>query len=155
MRRPTTGCARTFPPTFPPCPWAGLVAGLGADRVLGVDTGAVTDPAERVAALLSGLGATATATATGLRLRTDQVGEGYGALTAAAEAVMRTAGRTAGLLLDPVYSGKALAGLAASVADGGIRPGERTVFVHTGGLPGLFGHPLAGRLAGDLLHRAM
>ena len=130
---------------------AGLVAGLGADRVLGVDTGAVDDPAGRVAALLRGMGASAS----GLRLRTDQVGEGYGALTAAAEAVMRTAGRTEGLLLDPVYSGKALAGLAAAVADGGIRRGERTVFVHTGGLPGLFGHPFAGQLAGELLHRGM
>ena len=130
---------------------AGLVAGLGADRVLGVDTGAVDDPAERVAALVTGLGAPAA----GLRLRTDQVGEGYGALTPAAEAVMRTAGRTEGLLLDPVYSGKALAGLAAAVADGGIRPGGRTVFVHTGGLPGLFGHPLAGRLADELLRQGM
>jgi hypothetical protein len=41
--------------------------------------------------------------------------------------------------------------LAAAVADGSIRPGERVVFVHTGGLPGLFGHPLAAELAGELL----
>ncbi|MGH1555721.1 hypothetical protein ACRAWF_39485 [Streptomyces sp. L7] len=33
-----------------------------------------------------------------------------------------------------------MAGLIAAVRDGDIGPGERTVFVHTGGLPGLFGH---------------
>jgi L-cysteate sulfo-lyase len=126
---------------------AGLVAGLGSARVLGVDTGAVPDPAERVTGLVAALGAPTT----GLRLRTDQVGDGYGALTPAAEAAMRTAGRTEGLLLDPVYSGKALAGLAAAVADGDIRPGERTVFVHTGGLPGLFGHAFATALAAATL----
>ncbi len=33
------------------------------------------------------------------------------------------------------------------MADDDIKPGERTVFVHTGGLPGLFGHPSAAQLA--------
>ncbi len=90
-------------------------------------------------------------TCDGLRLRRDQVGDGYGVLTPAASAALRTAAGTEGLLLDPVCTAKALAGLAAAVADGSIRPGERTVFVHTGGLPGLFGHPLAAELAGELL----
>lgn len=126
---------------------AGLVAGLGADRVLGVDTGAVPDPGARVSALAEALGGDPS----GLRLRGDQVGGGYGAPTAAAGAALRTAARTEGLLLDPVYTAKALAGLAAAVADGSIRPGEPTVFVHTGGLPGLFGHPLAAELAAEVL----
>jgi D-cysteine desulfhydrase len=60
---------------------------------------------------------------------------------------MRTAARTEGLLLDPVYTGKAIAGLASAVSEGIVRRGERTVFVHTGGLPGLFGHPFAAELA--------
>jgi L-cysteate sulfo-lyase len=34
-----------------------------------------------------------------------------------------------------------LAGLIAGVADGRIKREDRTVFMHTGGLPGLFGHP--------------
>ena len=34
-----------------------------------------------------------------------------------------------------------MSGLVAAVADGRIAPGDRTVFLHTGGLPGLFGHP--------------
>jgi L-cysteate sulfo-lyase len=122
---------------------AGLVAGLGPERVLGIDTGATTDPAERVAALVAGLGGRADR----LRLDRDQVGDGYGQLTTAAATAMRTAARTEGLLLDPVYTAKALAGLSAAVAEGIVRPGERTVFVHTGGLPGLFGHAHAAELA--------
>jgi L-cysteate sulfo-lyase len=122
---------------------AGLVAGLGQERVLGIDTGATTDPVERVAAIVTELGGRADR----LRLDRDQVGDGYGRLTPAAASAMRTAARTEGLLLDPVYTGKALAGLAAATAEGIVRPGERTVFVHTGGLPGLFGHPYAAELA--------
>ena len=122
---------------------AGLVAGLGQERVLGIDTGATTDPVERVAAIVTELGGRANR----LRLDRDQVGDGYGRLTPAAASAMRTAARSEGLLLDPVYTGKALAGLAAAAAEGIVRPGERTVFVHTGGLPGLFGHPYAAELA--------
>ena len=64
-----------------------------------------------------------------------------------AREAIETAGRTEGIVLDPVYTAKAMAGLAAAVRDGEIRPGERTVFVHTGGLAGFFGHPLADELA--------
>ena len=122
---------------------AGLVAGLGQERVLGIDTGATSDPVERVAAIVTELGGTADR----LRLDRDQVGDGYGRLTPAAASAMRTAARREGLLLDPVYTGKALAGLAAAAAEGIVQPGERTVFVHTGGLPGLFGHAFAAELA--------
>jgi L-cysteate sulfo-lyase len=118
---------------------AGLVAGLGADRVLGVPTGAVDDPAERVAGMLTSLGAPAD----GLRFRYDQAGPGYGVLTDAARTALSDTARTEGVVLDPVYTAKAMAGLHAAVRDGEIRPGERTVFVHTGGLPGLFGHTYA------------
>lgn len=122
---------------------AGLVAGLGADRVLGVDVGAVPDAARRVEALLDGLaaeGAVPTRPGGSLRLRDDQVGEGYGVLTPGARGALLDAARTEGIVLDPVYTAKALAGLGAAVEDGDIGPDERTVFVHTGGLPGLFGH---------------
>jgi 1-aminocyclopropane-1-carboxylate deaminase/D-cysteine desulfhydrase-like pyridoxal-dependent ACC family enzyme len=54
---------------------------------------------------------------------------------------MRLAVRTEGIFLDPTYTARALAGLAALVADGRIKPGAHAGFLHTGGLPGLFGHP--------------
>jgi L-cysteate sulfo-lyase len=122
---------------------AGLVACLGPARVVGIDVGAVPDPGARVAALVDGLrslAATPTDASAALRLRSDQVGPGYGVLTSAARDALVAAARCEGLVLDPVYTAKALSGLAAAVAEGEVVPGEAVVFVHTGGLPGLFGH---------------
>jgi D-cysteine desulfhydrase len=45
--------------------------------------------------------------------------------------------RATGLVLDPVYTGKALFGLAAAIERGEIARGARVLFLHTGGLPGL------------------
>jgi D-cysteine desulfhydrase len=123
---------------------AGLVAGLGADRVLGVDAGAVPDAERRVAAMVAEL---VPGDPQPLRLDVAQVGPGYEQPTDAADRAMDDAARCEGLVLDPVYTAKALAGLTAAVAAGDIRPGQRTAFVHTGGLPGLFGHPAAQALA--------
>ena len=76
-----------------------------------------------------------------LRLRTDQVGAGYGRLTEATAAAIRLAARTEGIVLDPTYTGRAMAGLIAAAADGDLGRDAPVVFWHTGGLPGLFGHP--------------
>jgi L-cysteate sulfo-lyase len=129
---------------------AGLVSALGPERVLGVHCGAVPDPRAAVADLLGD-----TPVDTGrLRIRTDQVGTSYADLAEPAWDAVLLAGRTSGLVLEPTYTGRALAGLVAAVRDGDIRPGERTVLVHTGGLPGLFGHDAArqrlGLRAGEL-----
>jgi L-cysteate sulfo-lyase len=122
---------------------AGLVAGLGAERVLGVDAGAVGDARERVSAMVAEL----TQMEPALRIDESQIGPGYEQLTGAARQAIDDAGRCEGIVLDPVYTAKAFAGLTAAVQAAEIRPGQRTVFVHTGGLPGLFGHPLARELA--------
>ncbi|MFG2357189.1 D-cysteine desulfhydrase family protein [Streptomyces sp. NPDC048521] len=118
---------------------AGLVAALGSGSVLGVDVGALAGPAAAVAEFAAPL-VEAQVTTEGLRIRRDQVGDGYATLTGPVREALRLAARTEGLVLDPTYTGRALAGLRAAVADGDVRPGEKTVFVHTGGLPGLFGH---------------
>ncbi|MEU9448777.1 D-cysteine desulfhydrase family protein [Streptomyces sp. NPDC048277] len=129
---------------------AGLVHALGADRVLGVHCGAVEDPGHTLDLLLTALDAPSPAPRQP-RLRLDQVGAGYSRLTEPVAEAILLAARTEGLILDPVYTGRAMAGLVAAVREGDIRPGERTVFVHTGGLPGLFGHPEALRRAGEAL----
>jgi D-cysteine desulfhydrase len=118
---------------------AGLAARLGHERVVGVDVGAIANPAatvqvlaDRVADLL-GLPPPAGE----VRLLRDQVGEGYGAPTEACRAALRLAARREGLLLDPVYSGKALAGLVALAAANA--PSQRAiVFLASGGVPALF-----------------
>ncbi|NIZ92600.1 pyridoxal-phosphate dependent enzyme [Kineosporiaceae bacterium B12] len=128
---------------------AGLVHALGASRVLGVDTGAVPDPVDRVTEFAAGLAREDGTPAPGeLRLRRDQVGEGYGSLTPAVRDALALLARTEGVVLDPVYTGRAAAGLVAAVAEGDVRRGQRTVLLHSGGLPGLFGHPDAASLAG-------
>jgi L-cysteate sulfo-lyase len=48
--------------------------------------------------------------------------------------------RLEGILLDPVYSGKGMAGLIDLIRRGEFKAGENLVFVHTGGSAGLFGY---------------
>jgi L-cysteate sulfo-lyase len=67
----------------------------------------------------------------------DQLGEGYGIPTSAMVDAVRLVARTEGLLLDPVYSGKAFAGLVADIRAGAFRAGSSVLFVMTGGVPGL------------------
>ncbi|MEV4631375.1 D-cysteine desulfhydrase family protein [Micromonospora sp. NPDC049523] len=119
---------------------AGLVVSLGADRVLGVDVGALAEPAEAVAALAGQVAGTSVP-ADELRIRGDQVGDGYGHLTRQSAEALELTARSEGIVLDPIYTGRAMAGLIAAVRDGDIAPEAKTVFLHTGGLPGLFGHP--------------
>jgi L-cysteate sulfo-lyase len=113
---------------------AGLVAGLGADRVLGVDTGAVPDPYAAVKALLD-------EDPGELSIDRGQIGPGYAAVTEPVREALKLAARTEGLFLDPTYTGRALAGLIARTAPVGLARQGRVVFLHSGGLPGLFGHP--------------
>jgi 1-aminocyclopropane-1-carboxylate deaminase/D-cysteine desulfhydrase-like pyridoxal-dependent ACC family enzyme len=66
-----------------------------------------------------------------------QLGTGYGRPTGAADEATRLLARTEGILVDPIYTAKALAGLVA-LARGGELDGRRVVFWHAGGTPGLF-----------------
>jgi 1-aminocyclopropane-1-carboxylate deaminase/D-cysteine desulfhydrase-like pyridoxal-dependent ACC family enzyme len=76
------------------------------------------------------------------------LGPGYGIPTPEAEAAIRLAARCEGLILDPVYTGKAFAGLRALGAEGMLPPDRAVVFWHTGGMPALFAFPsLVARLA--------
>ena len=65
---------------------------------------------------------------------------GYGQLNDAVREAMALAARHEGLLLDPVYTGRAMAGLIAHVRSGRIAAGSRVLFIHTGGLPALFAY---------------
>jgi D-cysteine desulfhydrase len=120
---------------------AGLVAGLGDHgRVLGIDVGARPDLAGKVTEL-----AVATARLAGVTsprgvvgLDRTQIGAGYAAHTDACREAIQLAARLEGLVLDPVYTGKAMAGLIAARRRGDIGRATRVVFVHTGGLPALF-----------------
>ena len=65
---------------------------------------------------------------------------GYGRLNEAVREAMALAARHEGLLLDPVYTARAMAGLIDHVRSGRIAAGSRVLFVHTGGQPALFAY---------------
>jgi len=123
---------------------AGLLAGLPASvRVLGVD---VSRPAVPLAVSVPKLAAKTAALArrpapAGEVIIADHCGPKYASITAECQAAVRLAARTEGLVLDPVYTGKAMAGLVAAARDGRIS--GTVVFLHTGGAVALFADEFA------------
>lgn len=128
---------------------AGLVAGLHACAravpVLGVCVSREAREQEaRVHALaeqtLALLGVDAPLSRERIRADSSEVGRGYGYPTAATYEALALAARSEGLLLDPVYTGKALAWLVAALGRGAIERDASVVFLHTGGSPALFAY---------------
>jgi L-cysteate sulfo-lyase len=70
----------------------------------------------------------------------DYVGKGYGFSTRDSLDAIQTLARLEGILLDPVYTGKAMAGLIDLINLGLFKKGQNIVFIHTGGSAGLFGY---------------
>lgn len=64
----------------------------------------------------------------------------YGVADRGTEEAISLAARLEALLLDPVYSGKSMAGLIGLARDGNFRPNDTVVWLHTGGAPGIFAH---------------
>jgi D-cysteine desulfhydrase len=64
-------------------------------------------------------------------------GPRYGVMDDEQRAFLVRVARSSGLVLDPVYTGKALFGLASAIERGAIAKGARVLFLHTGGLPGM------------------
>ena len=119
---------------------AGLSVGLGShDRVLGVNVGAFPDVADRIRVLASRTADLAGRPRPAGVPRVDEryTSAGYGAELAEVLDAMRLAARTEELILDPVYTGKALAAVAAGLREGSLLPEGPVVFVHCGGAYGL------------------
>ena len=68
----------------------------------------------------------------------DLCGPGYAIPSEEGNAAVRLLAETEGLFLDPVYTGKAFAGLIRMLTDGTVQPGENVLFLHSGGAGGLF-----------------
>ncbi len=66
------------------------------------------------------------------------MGKGYGILDQNTASVMRLTAQTEGILLDPVYTGRAMMGLLDLAQNGYFRAGENVVFLHSGGTPAIF-----------------
>ncbi len=137
---------------------AGLTAGATLSRngaeIVGISDGTPqAELAPKVDTLVRGLGERV-----GMEIRVapedvvvlEEYGGTYGTPTPEGIEAIRLAARTESLILDPVYTGKAMAGLADLVRRGRWRAGQTVVFLHTGGQPTLFAyaHDLAGAATG-------
>ena len=126
---------------------AGLVAGVRRfgfqGQILGIS---IDEPApvlrERVAELAGRtaqlIGEKASFSADDILVNADYLGGGYGVMGSGEQEALHLFARQEGLLLDPVYTGRAAAGLIDLVRQGFFSPNETVLFWHTGGSPALF-----------------
>lgn len=128
---------------------AGLLAGLKATHanipVLGIGVNAPRDPQEEKVYKLAVetaeyIGAPGVVQRSDVVANCDYVGEGYGLATESMNDAVMLLARLEGLLFDPVYSGKGLAGMLDLVKSGHFAGANNIVFLHTGGVAGLFGY---------------
>ncbi|AHG21367.1 cytochrome C biogenesis protein CcmE [Chania multitudinisentens RB-25] len=128
---------------------AGLVAGLGASNsgipVLGISVRAAKDKQEQNVYQLAQrtwelLGLKGELPREAVVANSDYVGAGYGLPTNSMLEALRLLAQLEGILLDPVYSGKGMAGLIDLIRRGRFSPHDNVVFIHTGGSAGLFGY---------------
>lgn len=128
---------------------AGLVAGLHGSQA-GIPVTGISVRADRAAqeAKLVALanatsklaGADREVPADEIRVRDEFVGPGYSLPTAEMVDAVQLFARTEGVLLDPVYTGKAAAGLVELAREGAFASDSNIVFVHTGGSPALYAY---------------
>ncbi len=139
---------------------AGILAGLAALNagipVIGINVRRPRDEQEgnvhKLALATSALLGTPAPTREDVVALDDWVGPGYSLPTADMVAAVRLLAASEGILLDPVYSGKAMAGLIGLVRSGQFAPDERLLFIHTGGSPSL--HAYAHDLRDPALNNA-
>jgi D-cysteine desulfhydrase family pyridoxal phosphate-dependent enzyme len=128
---------------------SGLVLGAKlsgyTDRVLGIS---VDQRADQLVPLLVDLAnatsqhirAAITFSTQDFEVNDHYLGGGYAVLGDPEREAIRLCARTEGVLVDPVYTGRALAGLIDLIRAGEFKPGQNVLFWHTGGTPALFAY---------------
>ena len=126
---------------------AGLVAGQRLfdfeGKILGISIDELEDELKmRVAKLATEvtdrLGNTITFNPEDVLVNADYAEPGYGVLTSREREAVQLFAKYEGLLLDPVYTGRAAAAMIDLIRQGFFKPDERVLFWHTGGTPALF-----------------
>lgn len=128
---------------------AGLLVGFQSLRVdigvLGICVSRAEEPQRQLVleladATLQKLGQESGLSADLVRADDRFIGEGYAIPTPEMVDAVTLVAQTEGILLDPVYTGKAMAGLLTNIAEQRFAPDDDVVFLHTGGSAGLFGY---------------
>ncbi|GAB2678837.1 1-aminocyclopropane-1-carboxylate deaminase [Saccharopolyspora gloriosae] len=125
---------------------AGMIAGFAGQerprRVIGIDASATLDKTREQVARIAR--ATAELIGLGRELREDEItvlagwaGELYGVPVQSTIDAIRLCGRLEGMIIDPVYEGKSMAGLIDLVRDGEIEQSSNVLYAHLGGQPAL------------------
>ena len=70
----------------------------------------------------------------------EYVGDGYGRITEGSIEAIKLVAQTEGFFLDPIYTGKAMAGLIDLIRKRRFSSTDTVVFIHTGGIPALFAY---------------
>jgi len=129
---------------------AGLILGAHITgfrgKILGISIEHSSDPfsaqiADLVNKTVDELGCDWSVTSREVLINDSYCQAGYGVLTSAEIETVNLLARTEGILLDPVYTGRAAAGLLDLIRKGFFRPEEKVLFWHTGGTPALFAEP--------------
>jgi D-cysteine desulfhydrase len=110
--------------------------GIAVRRPRGEQESMVHELAQQVAGLLN----VPPVPGQSVRVLDEWVGPGYSLLSDEVVDAVRLVARLEGMLLDPVYTGKVMAGLIGLIRRGEFKRGETVLFVHTGGLPTLYAY---------------
>jgi len=97
-----------------------------------------TKVAELATSTADHLGVNFTFTSEDVQVNSDYLGGGYGVMGEAEQEAIHVFAREEGLLLDPVYTGRAAAGMIDLIRKGFFAKDEQVLFWHTGGIPALF-----------------
>jgi len=129
---------------------AGLVAGFTGNQsgipVTGISVRARRLPQEEKLHALANdtsslAGGTREVPREAIHVRDEFVGPGYSLPTTEMTAAIQAFARLEGILLDPVYTGKAAAGLIGLIRRGFFNPDSNVLFIHTGGSPAIYAYP--------------
>lgn len=112
------------------------VVGISISRKKDAQEKKIKDEADKIAEFIS----IPKVTDEKIKVNSDYVGAGYGILTEGALEAISLCAKYEGILLDPVYTGKAFAGLIGLIRSGYFKQGANVLFMHTGGAMGLFAY---------------
>jgi D-cysteine desulfhydrase len=112
-------------------------------RVIGIAVGRASKPFQNISSEIAEgaaeiLGLSEKFDPEQVEVKEEFLGPRYGVPSEEAIQAILLSARKEGLVLDPVYTGKAMAGLIGLAREGAIDPDRTTVFLHTGGSPALF-----------------